>query len=184
MAEVLAASNFVNGQRVLELGAGTGNQTIVMLRQGARELVATEIREEFLEATRRNIARNCPDADNIEYRGADWLDTEGQFDVLVSNPPFCKSGKQNRRYFIDSLALDGHKRLVPRGTLLIVQSSMADLSKTLMQLDDNGFDARVIDRTRGLFRDYYFEDKQFMREIEEVADGYELEHGKYYECSS
>jgi len=181
MAEVLAANNFVNGKSVLELGAGAANHTVVMLRQGAARLVATEIHEDFLATTRHNVERNFPGAQNVEYRVADWLNTEGTFEVLVTNPPFCKSGKQNRRYYIDSLILDGHKRLEPGGTLLFVQSSMADLSMTMRRLDANGFEAKIVDRRRGLFRDYYFEDAEFMREIKEVAHGFELDGGKHYE---
>lgn len=181
MSEVLAANNFVEGCRVLELGAGAANHTIIMLRQGATHLVATEISDEFLDSTRSNVARNCPSADNVEYRVADWLATEGKFDVVVTNPPFCKSGKQNRRYYIDSLILDAHHRLVPGGQLVFIQSSMADLKMTLRRLDQNGFDAEVVDSRRGPFRDYYFADESFMREIEEVPGGFQIEDGTYYE---
>ena len=181
MSEVLAANNFVEGKRVLELGGGAANHTIVLVRQGAKHLVTTEITSEFLDTTRVNVERNCPGATHVEYRVADWLNTEGKFEVLITNPPFCKSGKQNRRYYIDSLILDGHQRLVPGGTLVFVQSSMADLAMTLRRLDQNGFDARVVDRRRGPFRDYYFKDESFMREIAEVPHGFEVEDGTHYE---
>ena len=45
MAKVLAEHNLVHGKRVLELGAGVGIHTIIMLRQGAAELVAVEVGE-------------------------------------------------------------------------------------------------------------------------------------------
>jgi len=176
LAKALAETNLVHGKTVLELGAGVGNHTIVLLRQGASSLVATEITEQRLATTRRNVERNVtppwPEP-QIEYRAADWLNTEGTFDVLVANPPFMASGKQNRRYFIDSLILDAHKRLNSGGTLVFVQSSMADLAKTTRRLEENGFAVRTLASNSGPFRDYYFEDPTFLKEIQSVPDGFE-----------
>lgn len=176
LARVLAQHpELIAGKRVLELGAGVANHTILLLRLGAAHVTATEIKEEFLETTRRNVRRNEPEARNIDYRVADWLDTPGQFDLVITNPPFCKSGKQNRRYFIDSLILDAHKRLLPEGDLLFVQSTMADVYKSLARLEENGFTAREVGRVTGPFRDYYFRDPKFMEEIAQVPGGFEVQ---------
>jgi len=183
LAEVLAENNLVEGKTVLELGAGTGNHTILLARQGAKHIVATEITQELVETTEVNVKRNVPEA-SMEYRVADWLATDGSFDVVVTNPPFCKSGKQNRRYYIDSLILDAHKRLNANGTLIFVQSSMADLAKTLERLNENGYEARVIGERRGPFRDYYFEDEQFMKESASVVGGFDVVEGVHYETLS
>lgn len=184
LAQVIGTHDLVHGKDVLELGAGVANHTILLHRRGAASIVATEITEELLATTRANVERNCgPDA-RIELRVADWLSTEGTFDLVVTNPPFCQSGKQNRRYFIDSLVLDAHKRLRPGGELLFVQSSMADVPKTLRRMDENGFDARVVESTSGPFRDYYFEDRTFLEEIERVEDSYEVRDGVRYETLS
>lgn len=180
LSATLAEHNLVRGKEVLELGAGVGNQTIVMVRQGATRIVATEIRKELLETTRRNVERNCPGA-AVEYRVADWLDTGGEFDVIVSNPPFMKSGKANRRHFIDALIEGAPERLRPGGRIVFVQSSMADIAKTRAMLDANGFEARILATSEGPFRDYYFEDAAFMEEIRSVPNGFELRDGVYYE---
>ncbi|MDH3593199.1 MAG: methyltransferase [Planctomycetota bacterium] len=181
LVAVLARYNLVAEKDVLELGAGAANQTIVMVRQGARRVVATEIDEAALATTRANVERNCPGSDVVEYRVADWLATEGDFDVVVTNPPFAKSGKRNRRYFIDSLILDAHKRLRPGGDLVFIQSSMADIAKTLRRLAENGYHAGVLAETSGPFRDYYFEDEAFMAEIQHVPDGFQIVDGTYME---
>lgn len=185
LGEVLAQhGEIVAGRDVLELGGGVGNHTIPLLRLGARSVVTTEILPDRSETTRRNVERNCPDAANVEYRVADWLDTEEQFDVVFANPPFAKSGMQNRRYFIDSLILDGHKRLREGGDLLFVQSSMADLRKTRTRLKENGYAVDILGSSEGPFRDYYFEDHAFMREMRHVEDGFEIRDGIYYETLS
>ncbi len=185
MAQVLAGQNLVEGRRVLEIGGGAANHTIILLRQGAKHVVVTEITADLLAANRRNVEHNCPgDRDRIEYRVADWLDTPGSFDLIVTNPPFCKSGKQNRRYFIDSLILDGHKRLASGGSLLFIQSSMADLAKTRARLDENGYEVEILASRRGPFRDYYFEDAAFMKEIEDVPGAYEKDGSTFIETLS
>ena len=181
LADVLTSNSFAKGKDVLELGGGVGNHTILLLRHEPRSLVVTEISEDLLASTRKNVERNRPAGSVIEYRVSDWLSTEGTFDLVVTNPPFCVSGKQNRRYFIDSLILDAHRRLRPNGELLFIQSSMADVHKTLRRLDENGFDAKVIERRSGPFRDYYFEDKTFMEEIKQVPDGYTVQDGIHME---
>ena len=43
LARILAEHDVVRGRDVLELGAGVGNHTILLVRQGARSVVATEI---------------------------------------------------------------------------------------------------------------------------------------------
>jgi predicted RNA methylase len=169
------------GREVLELGGGVGNHTVLLVRMGATRIVTTEILAERSDTTRRNVEHNCPEASNIEYRVADWLHTEGRFDVVVTNPPFCKSGKRNRRYFIDALILDGHKRLREGGDLVFVQSSMADIAKTRRRLVENGYTVRILGTSKGPFRDYYLEDKAFMREIRRVEGGFEVRDGIYYE---
>lgn len=184
LAEVLAERNRVSGKSVLEIGAGSGNHTVLLLRQGAARVVATEITAELLATTRRNVEHNCPAAPAVEYRVADWLNTDGSFEVIVTNPPFCKSGRRNRRYFIDSLILDGHKRLEPQGRMIFVQSSMADLSRTLRRLDENGYQAEVLAQREWPWRDYYFDDPTFLTESDQVPQGYRVENGVRLETLS
>ena len=189
LAEALAATDLIDARDVLELGAGVGNHTIVIVRKGARSVVATEITAARAESTRLNVERNCDAAagvdnrvDNrVSYRVADWVRVEGRYDLVVANPPFAKSGQRNRRYFIDALILGASRLLVDGGDLLFVQSSMADLDKTMRRLDENGYEAEVVLERSGPFRDYYFEDPAFMEEIRRVPNGFEVRDGIHYE---
>lgn len=184
LASVIARHDLIAGKDILELGAGVANHTILLHRRGAKSIAATEITEDLLDTARKNFKANVGAGVPVDLRVADWLSTEGTFDMVVANPPFCQSGKQNRRYFIDSLILDGHRRLRPLGELLFVQSSMADVKLTLQLLDQNGFEARVVESTQGPFRDYYFDDASFMTEIEKVEGSYEERDGTRYETLS
>ena len=60
LSEILAENNLVEGKTVLELGAGTGNHTILFARQGAAHIVATEISQAFADTTRANVEKNAP----------------------------------------------------------------------------------------------------------------------------
>ena len=164
---------------------GVGNHTILLLRKGATRIVATEITESRIATARENVERNCPDlADRVEYRTADWLAGDDRFDVVLTNPPYAMSGQRNRRYFIDALILRASRRLRDEGELLFVQSSMADVSKTLRRMDENGYDAQVLDTRSGPFRDYYFDDPTFLEEARRVEDGFEDRDGVLYETLS
>jgi release factor glutamine methyltransferase len=185
LGDVLAAGDFVRDKEVLELGAGVGNHTILLLRKEARKIVTTEITEDRLATARRNIEHNCPEtAGRVEYRVADWLGLGGQFDMVITNPPFAKSGQRNRRYFIDALILRAYRRLREGGELMFVQSSMADVPKSLRRLDENGYDAEVVAQREGPFRDYYFDDPTFLEESARVEGGFEIRDGVHYETLS
>ena len=168
------------GKRVLELGAGLAVHTIILARGGASSVLATEITEELLEATKVNVDLNCKDS-NVSYVVADWLNVDGTFDMVVTNPPFCMSGKRNRRYFIDDLILNTSKRLGSGGELMFVQSSMADIDKTLHRLRENGYEPNILEFDHGPFRDYYYETPGFMEEAAAVPTGFRVVDGKEWE---
>jgi len=183
LGEMLATRLSFAGQHVLELGAGCGLHSIVLARRGARRLMLTEIEEPILDCARHNLELGAEQADTIvDTQVADWTHVEGgPFDALVTNPPFAKSGKRYRRYFIDTLILDAHKLVKPGGTLTFIHSSMADVKRSLDLMEANGMQVEIIGETDGPFRPYYFEDPTFMREIRQVPDGYSVRSGTYFE---
>ena len=82
------------GEAALDLGCGTGILAVSMAKRGARRVVATDIRSEALEATRKNALANGV-ADRIEIRGGAWYEAlDGSsladaepFDVIAATPP-------------------------------------------------------------------------------------------------
>lgn len=170
-----------SGEHVLELGSGCGIHTILIAKQNAAEMTVTELDQEVLDNTCHNLKKyqiNIP----IHYQVADWTHVDGgPFDSLVANPPFAKSGKTYRRYFIETLINDAHKLLKPGGRLIFVQSSMADIKRSQRLMADWAMEVKVIGESRGSFRDYYYEDKKFMKEIELVENSYEMIDGAEHE---
>ncbi|WP_411837684.1 peptide chain release factor N(5)-glutamine methyltransferase [Paracoccus sp. ME4] len=74
-------------RRVLDLGTGTGAILISLLAARAgTQGVGTDISEAALAVARHNARRIGVDA---RFRRADWFaGVEGQFDLIVSNPPY------------------------------------------------------------------------------------------------
>jgi len=169
------------GEHVLELGTGCGLHAILIARRGAARLTLTEIDDETLRNADHNLRKHGVDLP-IDYRVADWVQVPGgPYDSLVTNPPFAKAGKHYRRYFIDTLILEAHKLVRPGGRLIFVQSSMADLPRTLRTMEEAGLGARIVGESDGPFRDYYFEDPQYRIEMAGVPGAYVIRDGEYYE---
>tara|TARA_B110001454_G_scaffold183746_1_gene179060 strand:- start:4100 stop:4786 length:687 start_codon:yes stop_codon:yes gene_type:complete len=172
--------NFENAE-VLELGSGSGNHSILIALKKPKKLTVTDINQTALDSTRHNLLKNNINIP-IEYLVADWTNVGiGPFDILITNPPFVKSGKRYYRYFIDSLINDAHKLVKPGGRLIFIQSSMADVKRSINLMEEWGMDVRIVGEHKGPFRDYYFEDEIFMQNIEKFSGAYEKKEGQYIE---
>ncbi len=168
------------GAHVLEIGTGCGIHAILIAMGEASALTLTDTDEMILEVAIHNLKKHHIDIP-IKTSVADWTHVEGTFDAVVTNPPFGKADKTYRRYFIDTLILDAHKLLNLGGRLIFVQSSMANIPKTLAQMKENGMSVRIIGEASGPFRDYYFEDERFLLEMAEIPGAYTMIEGVYYE---
>jgi len=169
------------GDDVLELGSGCGNHTILIAQKKPKKLTVTEINRPILDNTRHNLKKNQIDLP-VEYVVADWTHiNKGPFDVLITNPPFAKSGKRYYRYFIDTLINDAHKLVKSGGRLIFIQSSMADKKRSISLMNEWGMKVRIVGETKGPFRDYYFGDKLFMENIEKFPGAYEKKGDQFIE---
>lgn len=167
--------------KVLELGTGCGLHAILLARQGAGVLTVTEIAQETLDNARHNIEKHGVQIP-VEYQLADWTHVEGgPHDVLIANPPFAKSGKTYRRYFIDKLILEAHTLLKRGGRLVFVQSSMADIPRTVRLMHECGMKVEVVGETDGPFRDYYFDHPDYIVEMAQVPGAYSVRDDTHYE---
>lgn len=170
-----------DGEHVLELGTGCGLHAILIARRGAQRLTLTEVDQATLDNARHNLEKHDVRIP-IDYLVADWVQVpSGKYDTLVTNPPFAKSGKRYRRYFIDTLILEVHKLVRPGGRVIFVQSSMADLPRTIRTMQESGLTVRIVGETDGPFRDYYFEDDAYRTAMAVVPGSYQLREGIYYE---
>lgn len=154
-----------------------------MLENDPELLVTTEINEERLEVTKKMVLDHFQHSEKppCEFRVADWLNTNGTYDVVITNPPYFVSGKYNRRYFIDELILNSHRSLNPNGHLIFVQSSMADINKTKRRMEENGFEFEVLHQRSFPWRDYYFSDPGFLKMCDDNPNSHFMKNGERWE---
>jgi SAM-dependent methyltransferase len=83
------------GNRILEIGCGTGWNSIVAAQNGANEVVATDITENALDNTQLNI-NNAEFQETIQVFRSDLFDNVPgkKFDIIVANLPFDNSKLQ------------------------------------------------------------------------------------------
>lgn len=102
------------GERVLEIGTGTGIIAIHCAKHGCR-VTATDVVAEALDLARENAHQNTVDMD---LREGDMFDpVEGTFDVIIFNPPYLPTAPEDLTHSPLDKALDGG----PDGTDVTVQ---------------------------------------------------------------
>ena len=137
------ASRALAGQRVLELGAGTGLPGIVAASLGAR-VVQTDRQQLVLHVCKQNAARNG--VASIEHRLADWTAWEdaGRYDLILG-ADILYAGPLHpalRRIFETNLA--------PGGTVLLADPFRETSLQLLEQLQDAGWQVTMDKWTVGV----------------------------------
>lgn len=180
LGETLESMDF-SGESILELGTGCGVHAVVMGLRGAREMLLTDIDEQILYHAKKNLDKHGIET-KIRFLVADWIQIDASgYDTLVANPPYCVSGKKYRRYFIDTLILEAHKLVRPGGRIIFIHSTMADSPRTISLMEECGMSVRILAEKDYPFRDYYFEDQEFLLEMAKVPGSYDVRNGVYHE---
>jgi len=152
---------------VLEIGTGTGFIAIVASKI-AGKVIATDVNDHALKCTIKNAVTNK--AYNIELKKGDIFEpVEGQkFDLILFNAPYLPTseteklnnelnaafdGGLNGRDMIDKFIEQVRDFLKEEGRMQLVQSSLADIEKTISQLEDLGFDAEVTASEKSFFEE-------------------------------
>jgi len=144
---------------VLDIGTGCGILAVIMA-QRAKTVVATDVNPHAIEYARLNAKANGV-ASKIDVRLGSLFqpikETE-RFDVIVFNAPYLPSrskeqetwierawaGGKAGRQIIDQFISEMPRYVKENGTILLVQSSLANIEKTLEKLHGAGFKATVI----------------------------------------
>lgn len=139
------ATRIQGGERVLDVGCGSGVLAIAAASLGAREVTATDILRKAVEATKANATRNQVE-DKVQATSTPVEGIEGDYDVIVAN--------------IEAptlIALAPHliPRLRSRGWLALSGLSPAQISKveaayrplkTEVQLQEDDWSALIMAR--------------------------------------
>jgi release factor glutamine methyltransferase len=150
-----------DGKRVLEIGSGTGWNSIVAAQSGANEVVATDISESALDNTRLNI-NNANFQSTIQVYRSDLFDKvpTRKYDIIVANLPFDNSEFSN----LDGLNIatrdpgfELNKRflrevrnyLLPDGQIIFNHSNFSGMKSELVgYIMKNGFYVAHLSKTQ------------------------------------
>ena len=116
--ESLGADPSPGCKSILELGTGSGAVVLALASENVRHsYLGTDVSSDAVRVARRNSMRHGMDA-NIRFMVADWFAPfdakSGIFDLIVSNPPYIRSGDLKRlqpeiHTYEPVAALDGAK---------------------------------------------------------------------------
>jgi release factor glutamine methyltransferase len=140
------------GGEVLDLCTGSGAVGLVLAEQGA-SVTAVDIDELAVAAARANAERRglaCQ-----VFLGDLFEPVRGRtFDLITCNPPYlpaphgatCRrwDAGPDGRFVVDRICHDVADHLVPGGTLLLAQSHLTGIDRTLALLHRQAFEALVV----------------------------------------
>jgi demethylmenaquinone methyltransferase/2-methoxy-6-polyprenyl-1,4-benzoquinol methylase len=123
----------IQDKRVLELGCGTGNWTI-MLAKRALQVLATDQQEAYFEEARKKVGG----LENVELRVADACELDGieeGFDVAFAADMWSHIPRSR----IPDLVANLHKRIVPGGKVVVLDFLKAEVFEQWFDhYDDDG----------------------------------------------
>ncbi|MCB0338964.1 MAG: methyltransferase [Bdellovibrionales bacterium] len=181
LSEVIRQNDFVQNRDVyFPQGLATLSLSAVLSAE-PRLVTCSERCSDEVEINRAVVEETGLDTKILKCIVADWVPVEGDFDAIVAIPAYFSSGKINRRYFLDALVLEAHKILRPHGEILFVQGSTADIERTQVELDRNGFDFNFVAQKAVSFPEAYLKDTAFMDEIRHIPNAFEMRNGFHFE---
>jgi len=151
---------------VLDMGTGCGILA-VLATEKAKKVVATDINPYAIECAEKNAKMNRVEV-KIEFRLGDLFQpirTDEIFGLILFNAPYLPSepceekswigrawaGGLGGRKVIDRFITDALEFLTADGKILLVQSSLSDIDKTLERFDEMGLKARIVAESKWPF---------------------------------
>jgi release factor glutamine methyltransferase len=161
LADIVRRQAGLQEADVLELGTGSGAIAVCAAKAGARSVTVVDVSRRALATAWLNARINGVAV--VPRRGDLFAPVEGRrFDIVVSNPPYLPSdaipsrgaaraweGGADGRAILARICAGVARHLRPRGTVLLVHSSVNGVSRTLDALEQGGLRADVIARQRG-----------------------------------
>jgi len=147
------------GEQVLDMGTGCGILGIIAAKK-ASEVVAVDINPYAVRCIRENAKRNNVRSKMVFIQGDLFapLSEKAKFDVILFNAPYLPTeeneahswighawaGGATGREIIDRFIPEASKHLKPTGHILLMQSTLSCVDKTLTTFKKYGMKANVI----------------------------------------
>jgi D-alanine-D-alanine ligase len=157
------------GERVMELGCGTGILSIAAARMGAKHVLAVDIEPKALEATIHNARLNDSEQ-QIEARFGSWYEIVGhgekasekseRYDVIIATPPQTpgffpfgpRYGGPDGTKHVFAVIDGAHAYLSPhRGRLWLIAISLANPKAVLERMNMRFKDVTLVHQTQRHF---------------------------------
>jgi S-methylmethionine-dependent homocysteine/selenocysteine methylase/SAM-dependent methyltransferase len=178
------------GGRCLDVGCGTGLQTVQLARNGAAHVHAIDVDRRAVANTLTNAFRNGV-ADRVTAAAVDlypWVPEE-RYDVIVASlyqlpvDPFAPVSTHRPldywgRNLLDHLIAILPEALAPDGVAYLMQLSIIGQRRTSALLDRMGFHTRVVDFAFFEFNDLFADKEEQIRRVEQLSDAYHLRLGE------
>jgi len=152
---------------VLEIGTGCGILSVLAALKASR-VIATDINPYAAKCAKLNAEINGV-SEKIDILIGDLFNpirANSTFDAILFNAPYLPdekrsgskrlidyawSGGKDGREVIDRFIQYAPKHLKPDGRILLVQSTLSDVEKTIMEFRKRGLQARIIDERKTFF---------------------------------
>jgi len=176
-------------ERCLDVGAGSGLQTVQLALNGATHVHAIDIDRAAVANTLANAFRNGV-ADRVSAEAVDlfpWVPEE-RYDVIVASlyqtpvDPFEQVATHRPLDYWGRNLLDHLIGLLPEalaedGVAYLLQLSIIGQQRTAQLLDERGFRSRVVDFAFFEFSELFEERLEQIRRVEQLSDAYHLNLG-------
>ena len=144
---------------VLDMGTGSGILAILIAKK-VKNVVATDINPYAIECARKNAEINCVE-DEIEFRKSDLFGSikkNERFSLILFNSPYLPSMPDEKKNWINMAwagGLDGRQTidkfitsaplwLTYGGKILLIQSSLSNVERTLKTFYYMGLHAKIV----------------------------------------
>lgn len=154
------------GEKILDMGTGCGILAVIAAEK-ASKVVAVDVNPHAVNCAKKNADLNGVRA-KVEVRQGNLFssvrDTE-RFDLILFNAPYLPverdegrswierawSGGETGRIVIDQFINVTPSYLTEKGRILLVQSTLSDVDKTMAGFSGKGLDAEIIAEKKSLF---------------------------------
>ncbi|MEV7770194.1 methyltransferase [Kitasatospora sp. NPDC086791] len=152
----------LNGVNALDIGAGSGLYSVVLLAAGAERVTALDINPASAAQTVANVVTNGLDATRLTCVTSplEEYTPDGRFDLVITNPPHLPYdpayargdgletalvAREGGRAMYDAVVERMDTVLAPGGILLMAHSSLADIPRTVAQLTGRGYEMDTLE---------------------------------------